>query len=61
MSDRQSTIAVTNSDGTNGTIVRTITMPLNDHADYSWMLLGLLAVVLIASGLREVFRNKDSH
>jgi hypothetical protein len=61
MSDGMNTIAVTNSNGTNGIIVRTITVHPNDHIDYSWMLLALLALVLVASGLREVFGKKASN
>ena len=45
--------ALTKTDATNGTIVRT-TMLHSDHFDYSWLLLGLLAIVLIVTGLREV-------
>jgi hypothetical protein len=47
-------IAVSNTEGTNGMIVRTTRVRASDQIDYSWMLLALLALVLIASGLRGV-------
>jgi hypothetical protein len=61
MSEGITTIAVTNSNGTNGMIVKTITVHPNDHVDYSWMLLALLALVLVVGGLREVFGKKASN
>ena len=45
---------------TNAAVIRR-TVFQNDHVDYSWMLLGLLAVVLIAAGLRKVFWDKASN
>jgi hypothetical protein len=54
-------IAVSNTEGTNGLIVRTTRVRASDQLDYGWMLLALLALVLIASGLGEVFKNRDSN
>jgi hypothetical protein len=52
--------AGTSTDGTNGVIVRTTALHA-DHFDYSWLLLALLALALIARGLRGVFWNKGSN
>jgi hypothetical protein len=35
-------------------------IPYGDHFDYSWPLLGVLGVLLIVIGLREVFFKRDS-
>jgi hypothetical protein len=52
----------TSTNGTNGVILRT-TVPDSSHLDFSWplLLLALLVLVLIASGLRKVFWDKDSN
>lgn len=52
--------SVTITNGSNGTIVRTTMILYGDHFDYSWPLLGVLGVLLIVIGLREVFFKKDS-
>lgn len=49
--------SLTTTDASDGVIVRT-TAPSARHSDYSWFFVALLALVLLASGLREVFGNK---
>jgi hypothetical protein len=52
--------ADTRADGTNSEMAQT-RLPPGDHSDYSWLLLGLLALALIASGLRGLFWKKNSN
>jgi hypothetical protein len=48
------------TDGTNVVIIRHAIYQ-NDHVDYSWLLLALVAAAMIAVGLRKVFWNRSSN
>jgi len=50
---------VNTMEGTNAAIVRTTTFQ-RDRTDYSWFLLAVLAMALIASGLRKLFWTRTS-
>jgi tellurite resistance protein TehA-like permease len=51
-------IATTNP--ATGTITQT-TIIHHFHFHYGWFVLAILATALICSGLRAIFRNKDSN
>jgi len=53
-------VASTTTQYTNNAVVRTTTYR-SDHLDYSWALLALLAMAMIAAGLRKLFWDKSSN
>jgi hypothetical protein len=52
-------VAANGTDGAQGVMAGTAASYL-DHADYSWLLLGVVAFVLLVSGLHEIFCNRNS-
>ncbi len=55
-----SSVTVVTTNSPRGAIVRT-TRFQNDHVDFSWLVLALVAVALIAAGLRKLFWSQSSN
>jgi hypothetical protein len=53
-------MSLTNTNVSDEVIVRTTVLP-HDQMNYTWLILALVALALIAAGLRKVFWNNNSN